>query len=220
MALRPHPDLQAIIDNLMLDMKQKTLDRLPASASFDVDNVTYMALHARVEPDMQKHNMCKTLKVYNLHEVVSWTEKYFSLTSSSTTGQRQPPSFIFLSLNREMFDIEMNHNNTIAKNNLIELDRILKDGMFNGTVPVYHGYSNVLKGTRYENRTSTAQAMMSYLIALDSSVFVGTPVSSYSQALASARFHRGIMENYVYLPNGIIDQWTLPGAVRPPEFSC
>jgi hypothetical protein len=171
-----------------------------------------MTLHARVEPDMQVHVMCKDKKVYYLKEIVEWTEQYFA---------SQPPSFIFLSMNKELLLDEMvvNPNNTVAADNMMEMERVLREGMFNGTVPVYHGYDEALNGTKYENRTSTTQAMMSYYIGLESDIYIGTPVSSYSQAMAASRYHRQNFQNYIYLPDGI-HQWTRPEDERPPAFTC
>ena len=209
-ALRPHPDLQAVIDHILDDMKEPWVNRRTASS-----NVTMMTIHARVEPDMQKHPLCRDQKVYLLKEIVAWTEQLPQFASN-------PPSFVFLSLAKELLDEEVgvNPNNTIAKDNLSEVQRLLHKGMWNSTVKVYHGYDGVLNGTRYENRTSTTQAMISYYLSLQSDVFIGTPVSSYSQAVAASRFHRDRrLLNYQYLPDGLHD-WTPPDLQRPPPFQC
>ena len=209
-ALRPHPDLQALIDHILDDMKAPWINHLASSS-----NVTMMTIHARVEPDMQKHPMCRDKKVYLLKEIVAWTEQLPQFAST-------PPSFVFLSLAKELLDEEVgvNPNNNIAKDNLSEFQRLLHDGMWNSTVKVYHGYDGVLNGTRYENRTSTTQAMISYYLSLQSDVFIGTPVSSYSQAVAVSRFHRDRqLLNYQYLPDGLQD-WTPPELQHPPPFQC
>jgi hypothetical protein len=52
-AFRPHPEIQSLIDQFklsMTDMKEKT-DREVGDG--------FMVIHARVEPDMQNHPMCK-----------------------------------------------------------------------------------------------------------------------------------------------------------------
>jgi GDP-fucose protein O-fucosyltransferase len=232
-ALRPHPELRTIIDKLLSDMKQKTktarvgMNKTNKNNDKTVvnnnDNTTtkYMTLHARVEPDMQVHWACKEYKVVNLTDVVTFVERYFD----NSTPDKTRPSFIFISLAREILEVEVktNRENVIARDNLVELERVLQHGMFNGTVPVYHGYSNILQGTRYSTKPSTTQAMISYYIALQSDVFVGTRVSSYSQALVAARFYRNNMQNYEYVPitNGGIQHWTPVGKLkRPPSFDC
>jgi hypothetical protein len=67
-AMRPHPELQAILDRLLqnsslLALGQSTSTAGTLSAPLQLD---YMTLHARVEPDMQKHVMCREKKVLNL----------------------------------------------------------------------------------------------------------------------------------------------------------
>jgi hypothetical protein len=64
-ALRPHPDLLAIVDRLLGDLGGN-------------GTVPYMTLHARVEPDMAKHPICRDAKVVNLTDIIRFLEDTFT----------------------------------------------------------------------------------------------------------------------------------------------
>ena len=236
-ALRPNPELQKILDGVVRQMyetaEQKSLltaaetstkTRPQGTESGRIindknDNNRYMTVHARVEPDMQQHPVCRDVKVLNLTDIVDFVEQ------GLISGQLRPvPKFIFMPLNRKLLERESRRHpeNTIAKGNLRALDDVLRNGLLNGTVPVIHGYNReVLRGTSFENRPSTTQSALSYQIAIDAEIFVGTRVSSYSHALVTSRFYRDRhnLPNFEYLPHGLQD-WTPPELERPPPFLC
>ncbi|KAG7374155.1 hypothetical protein IV203_013250 [Nitzschia inconspicua] len=195
-ALRPNPTLQLKLESLLLQMKERTnqLNNTPTSNN---SNWSYMTLHARVEPDMQRHPVCKDKKVLRLDEIIRMIEAKFP---------EPPVSTVFMPINRQYLEKEgtmpdgsniINRNdstvNWIAVDNLRELNRISKDGLWNGTVPVVEFGANALKGTVYEHRPSTAGAILNFFLTLqpECRIFVGTEVSSFSHDVLASRFYRG-----------------------------
>jgi hypothetical protein len=234
-ALKPHPDLQIIID--------RASKRLG-------DN--YMTLHARIEPDMQRHGVCKKYKVTNLTDILQFIYHTFP----------EPPehiSTVFMPINRKLLEKEgtthphpddnsisfekdpdnNNNNNTnkkktinwLAVENLQVLNRLVEQGMWDGRVQVLEFGSNAVQGSKYEKHFSTAGAILDFFLAINAKVFIGTEVSSYSHDLLATRFFRthtsssistqttNPTHNYHYRPDGLHD-WTPPGTVDPPGFRC
>ncbi|KAL3905323.1 MAG: hypothetical protein SGILL_009724 [Bacillariaceae sp.] len=205
-ALRLHPDLQAIMDNLLSTMKDE-----------DGTPLEYMTVHARVEPDMQRHGVCRDMKVLNLTDIIRFMEEKWP---------EPPVKAVFMPIARELLEAEGYPNkehpektNWIAVENLRVLDDALANGLWGGRVKVFRFGANVMKGTKYEKRPSISGSMIAYFIALNCKIFVGTEISSYSHALVTTRFHRKEMENYKYLPEGL-DRWTPDGMRLPPPFEC
>lgn len=228
-ALRPNPELRNILDTVIQQMHEEaaTISR-PTSfieqnssqqlSANDNNNNRYMTLHARVEPDMQQHPVCKDAKVLNLTDILGFVEE------GLINGTLRPiPKFIFMPMNKKLMEHEArwHSDNIIARNNLKALDNVLRNGLLNGTVPVVHGYNEqLLRNTSYQYRPSTTQAALSYHIAIDAEIFVGTRVSSYSHALVTSRFYRDrYLPNFEYLPDGLHD-WTPLELERPPPFLC
>jgi hypothetical protein len=211
-ALRPHPDLQRIV--------RKLLREIMADAGNGTSTLSYMTLHARIEPDMQTHPMCAEKKVVNLTQLFEMLERKFPLP---------PAPRVFLPLNRQYLEIEgmpgatvgkNNRTNHLAVENLIALNRAVTQGLWDGTVQVFEFGSNALRGTRYErNAPSTAGALLNFFIAINATVFIGTEVSSWSHDLLATRFYRGNRRNYKYLPDGI-HLWTPPEMEHAPGFAC
>ena len=177
---------------------------------------------------MQRHPACRDKKVLHLAKIVQMLESKFP---------HPPVSMVFMPINRqylekegvppETFDNSTKDNiNWIAVENLRELNRITRDGLWNGTVPVVEFGANALKGTVYEHRPSTAGAILNFFLTLQPqcSIFVGTEVSSFSHDVLSSRFYRGYhgkepYQNYKYLPEGLMD-WIGPEMVDSPGFLC
>lgn len=229
-AMRPHPDMQAIIDE-----KVRTLCLLGDSSSNNNQTDTtpqqsspppptplppydYMTLHARVEPDMQAHPMCRDKKVLNLTDIFDFIQ---------TKWKEPPVSTIFMPINRQYMEKEGQiPNNTssekinwIAVENLKALNWARDEGLWNGRAKVIEFGANALEGTRYAKTPSTPGAMLNFFIGVDAKIFIGTEVSSFSHDLLATRFFRNYGENYKYLPDGLHD-WTPPGIVDPPGFRC
>ena len=207
-ALRPHPELRAIGDKLMSSMHDTNDGPVP-----------YMTVHARVEPDMQKHPVCREHKVLNLTSIVEFLE---------TKWKDPPTTQVFLPINRQLLEEEgrvvkagsKKETNWIAVSNLKELNRLSKEGLWGGRVKVFEFGANALKGTRYEERMSSiGGSILNYHIATNSKIFVGTEISSYSNDLVATRFYRGNFENYFYRPDGL-HQATTEESTEPPAFVC
>ena len=226
-ALRPHPNIQKLMSKVIYDA---TDGGLP-----------YMTLHARIEPGMQKHMVCKQIKVTNLTEI---------LISLQETFPVPPATKLFLPINRPSLEEEVNRTlsksnnkrnkkrkknvsnttnvNWLAIHNLETLNHAIKYGLWNGTVQVFELGSTILKGTKYERIPSTIGAMLNFYLAVDSALFVGTEVSTWSTDVVASRFYRsrGNMPNYKYLPQMKIEEWTSTSTntshsmINPPSFFC
>jgi hypothetical protein len=206
-ALKPHPTLQGILESLLEQIKPRVNTMAPllnSSTNINTIDWSYMTLHARVEPDMQRHPVCKDKKVLYLRTIIQMIETKFL---------HPPVSIVFMPINRQYLEKEgilpvndnpsssssssdNHHNNSInwvAVDNLRELNRIRQDGMWNGTVPVVEFGANALKGTVYEHCPSTAGAILNFFLTLQPqcSIFIGTPVSSFSHDVLASRFYRG-----------------------------
>jgi hypothetical protein len=178
-----------------------------------------MTLHARVEPDMQRHGVCKDKKVYELKHIVNFLyEKW---------PDRAPVDTVFLPIHRQLLEREVktDPSNVIAADNLSVLNGLVTDGMWNSTVNVVEFGSNALRGTVYEQRPSTAGAILNYFFGLqpDCTVFVGTEVSSFSHDVLASRYYRGyhggVYQNYKYLPSGL-HEWITDDLADPPGHVC
>jgi hypothetical protein len=186
---------------------QAHMDRLTGGDS-------YLALLARIEPDMQNHPVCRDKKVLLLSDIVSNLEAQFP-----------QPDFgrVFVATNRPMLEYEATNKleNWVAAANLKELNRIRDDGMWNGTVKVFEAGSNLMRhsGDDFQTYSGISGAVIDYFLALQSSVFVGTEVSSFSADLIQSRFFRDNRRNYHYRPDGLALA-TGEADVQPPRFAC
>ena len=199
-AFRPHPAIQAIIDDFL-----------------GVSGDAYFVLHARVEPDMQKHGSCSELKVTSLKAIISHIEEKI----------KDPPvSTMIIMLNRELLEKEVHNTknppNTLAIENLDVLNHITTHGMWNGRVKVVEAGSKLAiesKHEIYSQYSTIVGGIINFFIAANSQVFIGTQVSSYSMAIIKTRFYRKEMENYYYIPSGL-KLATSSNMTDAPKFFC
>jgi len=219
-AMRPHPRLQEIIDS-----KLRSLRDDDDGGGKTKPGVEFMALHARIEPDMQRHSKyCKPKKVLKLRDIFNWIEAKWP---------EPPAKHIFMPINRERLELDGSEAvveslkqqnkekeiNWIAVDNLQALNHARDHGLWNGTARVFEFGAKAMAGTEYSHRPSTTGSMVNFFIAIDAKIFIGTEVSSWSHDLLATRFFRGNMENYKYLPDGL-HHWTPPGTEDPPGFHC
>ena len=227
-ALRPHPDLQDIINQQFQSLTNSTATThatmqpttntiTSASSSSSNSSMEYMTLHARVEPDMQKHPVCSDKKVVNLTQIFKMVQSDFP---------NPPANRLFLPINRQYMEKEgypnqrnPNATNWLAVENLQVLNDAIRHGLWGGKVQVFEFGSNILRGTKYEHRPSTIGALLNFHLALHSKIFIGTEISTYSTDLVHARFYQGNKQNYKYLPSGI-ERWTTEHMSHPPGFWC
>ena len=211
-AYQPHPWLREIINSLL---QEKFQTNKPISKD------QYFTLHARVEPEMIRHVMCRNKKEVNLTKIFAMVEEAFP---------DPPASFLLLLINRENMETEgdpnnpkmqsfHNETNYIAVENLERLNRAVDEGLWGGQVQVFEFGSYMLKGTRYSRRASITGGLINYYIALESKVFIGTEISTYSTDLMTQRFYQSKKMNYKYLPSGI-ERWTDNSTRIPETFRC
>lgn len=175
----------------------------------------YFTLHARVEPDMQKHPMCAPLKVTNFTEIIISLERAFI--------NGPPANYLFLPINRQALEKEVvrhRRTNRLAVENLRTLNRIVKYGLWDGKVIVFELGSSILHKTPYNSTPSTIGAMINFEVAVGSLLFVGTPVSTWSVDVVASRFYRNLTQNHKYLPDTQIIAWTRDTDRQPPFFEC
>ena len=198
-AFRPHPTLQLIIDEFVQSIGN-----------------SYMVLHARIEPDMQKHKACGDIKVTALKDIIRMVEQQF---------EDPPVQTMVVILNRELLEKEVaspNKDNALAAENLKLLNDLIANGLWGGKVKVVEAGSKLAIDSGHEIYSkyyAISGGIINYFISIQSEIFVGTPVSSYSTAVIKSRFFRQDFGNYFYLPQGMTLS-TLANAEHPPLFEC
>jgi hypothetical protein len=201
-AFRPHPDLQQHIQRLAGLMDDQTSDD------------SYMALHARVEPDMQRHTQfCRKIKVFMLQEIFDSMHAQFP---------EPPASKLFVAINRPMLEKEGGNpdgENQVAVENLAVLNRASVEGLWGGRVKVFEAGMPSVNNTRYNAYPGISGSVVDYFLAVGAKIFVGTAVSTFSADLIAARFYRGNKANYHYLPKGLKLATENKSSV-PPAFAC
>mmetsp|Transcript_34332 Transcript_34332/g.75168 ORF Transcript_34332/g.75168 Transcript_34332/m.75168 type:complete len:511 (+) Transcript_34332:270-1802(+) len=197
-AFRPHPGIQEIMD--------RYLERVLGVS----DDTSYIALHARVEPDMQKHPVCRDKKVIKLQDIFDMLHQKF---------EEPPVSKVLIMLGRHLLEQE-DESNEIAKENLQLLNDAIDNGLWDGRVQVFEAGSDILEKSKYhEFAPSIGGSIVNYFFAVQADLFVGTEVSSFSTDVVTTRFVRGNVKNYKYLPEGIV-QTTSETTAAPPPFAC
>lgn len=199
-AFRPHPEIQAIIHGFLQGL----------------NGSKFMVLHARIEPDMQKHSRCLQLKVVSFQHIIKMMEDKFI---------DPPVSTLIVILNRDLLEKEVDNpknNNTLAEENLHVLNHVLEHGLWGGRVKVVEAGSKLAMESKHEiySKYSTLTGgIINFFISLQANIFVGTEVSSYSSALVKSRFFRNRRESYFYVPQGLKIATPLD-ATEPPVFAC
>jgi hypothetical protein len=200
-AFQPHPEIQAIINGFLQE---------------GLNGSKFMVLHARIEPDMQKHSRCLPLKVISFQHIIRMLEAEFV---------DPPVSTLIIILNRELLEKEVNNpksNNTLAEENLQVLNYVMTHGLWGGRVKVVEAGSKLAIESRHEiySKYSTLTGgIINFFISLQANIFVGTEISSYSSALVKSRFFRNKKDNYFYVPQGL-KRATPLDATDPPVFAC
>lgn len=230
-AFRPHPQIQSFIDDFVKGMR--TSMKQNSSMERKVGD-GFMVLHARVEPDMQNHPMCKDKKVKNITDViesmyrqypeppVSWVVLIFNrkLVEALVTGEKASQMIANKELN-ESFQVQSIQELTAY--NLQVINDCLENGLWNGRVRVKEAGSKYVEEIStdpwYSHYSNIVGGILNFFMAIQSDIFVGTEVSSYSTLVANSRFYRGQRNNYFYRPNGLY--WvTPPNATKPHRFVC
>jgi hypothetical protein len=210
-ALRPSLYLRQLIDHHV----HRLTGRTTMLSNSETSN--YMTLHARVEPDMQRHPVCRDKKVMSLTDIFEFMESRW---------KDPPASHVFMPINRQLLEKEAKREkmesegaDSIAIENLKALNRARDEGLWGGRAKVFEAGAPAMMGTKFEQRRSTAGSLLDFFIGVNAKIFIGTEVSSFSHDLLATRFYKGKRENYKYLPDGL-HPWTGPGTEEPPGLQC
>uniref|UniRef100_A0A7S3QEQ1 O-fucosyltransferase family protein n=1 Tax=Chaetoceros debilis TaxID=122233 RepID=A0A7S3QEQ1_9STRA len=248
-ALRPHPEIQHMLDEFLQqhglkvryrgqDRGQKQDESQSQSQSERKNNgEDFVVLHARVEPDMYIHRMCKDKKVVNMTDIVEMVHAYYP---------EPPASTVLLVFNRFMMEQEANGTkiddmHKITVHNLNVINHMVENGLWGGQVRVIEVGSKVVelhnmnastsdtsaqnestassRGGYYGHFSTIVGGIMNFFLALDAKIFIGTEVSTYSTLNINSRFYRGERQNYFYRPGGL--HWVTPvNGTKPHRFVC
>ncbi len=189
-ALRPHPEIQQMIQQYI---------------NIQLQGEKYMVLHARIEPDMNKHPMCKNRKVVNVTNIFDMIEHHYP---------EPPVKKVLLTFNRAILEKEASvdtsgiDNNTdkdihtLAVHNLKAINEAMANGLWNGRVKVFEDGTTLVEKVSqnpfYKYYSSITGAIVNLFLNIQSNIFIGTEVSSFSTIIANARFYRGQNENFFY----------------------
>jgi hypothetical protein len=209
-ALRPHPILQGIID--------KTAARLGGTSKN-----SFMVIHARVEPDMARQQVCTDKKVYFMDNITDMIYQQFP---------EPPVETVLIVFARALLERTesraqqkrrgRDHLDRVNKQNLDSINNLLENGMWDGKVKVIEAGSELVEndGDPFYNRFSIiAGGIVNFFLAVQSKILVGTEVSTFSTLSMNTRFFREQRENYFYRPDGL--HWvTPPDAKKPHRFVC
>jgi hypothetical protein len=208
-ALRPHIEIRRHLSRL----KQAGRESDGGNGAAGSNN-KFMALHAFVEPGVERSRSCIWARVQSLATIFAAMEREFPT----------PPAHrLFVAVDRNR--IAETSDNLDAVDNLKTLNSAVSKGLWNGTVQVFETGMESLRDTPFESRASVVGSMVDFFLAQDSILFIGTERSSFSMDVITSRFYQDSKENYLYLPRGIthatpsVDEF---GSVtrQPPRFKC
>ena len=208
-ALRPHPFLQAIVDETALKLGGE-------------DGRGYMVIHMRVEPDMAKQKNCWNKKVFYVDNITDMVYKHFP---------EPPVKTVLIVFARSLLDAmedhaktkpERNHHEMVNRHNLDMIQDLLENGMWGGKVKVVEAGSSMVEAAGnplFKYYSTIAGGIVNFFLAIHSNILVGTEVSTWSTLSVNSRYYRDIKENYFYRPEGLY--WaTPPNVTKPHRFEC
>jgi hypothetical protein len=174
----------------------------------------HIALHARFEPEMLVHVMCKPLKVYNLTDVFDMIR---GMDHRNTTAN----SSLYIAIGMK----EMEEGNKYKwyqaehRRNMAALYDALSYGLdlpSGNNLTVSVGGHKAIRNDEFDLCAhEILSSVVSFEIAVRAKMFIGTYISSWSQTVWKARHYLGRGENYVYTPKGLEK---IEGVPRP--FRC
>ena len=197
-AFRPHPEMQKLVDRYL---ENRVEDDQDSVSSMKGNSSDYIMLHARIEPDMQEHPPCKDKKVTNFTDILTSIQEYFP---------EPPAKKLILALDRRLLERgidDPNNTNELQKYNLKVLNEIIKSGLWGGRVEVMEaGITFVERSNHpiYTKYPSLVGSIVDFFLAQNAKMFIGTEVSSWSNAVARYRLYSNSMNNYVYRPEGVV----------------
>lgn len=187
------------------------------------ENNNYIALHARVELDMMVHRCGQGMEK-------NFTRILEMMSDLSTEQQDEPIDGVFVAVSRrgmEHQEKEPGYKSfqAFVEENVVTLNRLTKEGLQNGRLPVFecgrqalHDYFYSLNPGAMDYGT-TLQAMVNFHVATEAKIFVGVKGSSYSTDIWMTRYHQGKGDtNYEYTPKGIVKVGN--GGLPPVHGNC
>jgi hypothetical protein len=213
-AFRPHPEMQMLIDKYLDNVEDDDDNVLVNGIQRDSSN--YIMLHARIEPDMQQHPMCLDRKVTNLTDILASIQEHFP---------KPPAEKLILALDRRVLENgadDPENTNELQKYNLKVLNEIGKTGLWGGRVRVMEAGVSFVETSGhpvYTTYPNLVGSIVDFFLAQNAKMFIGTEVSSWSNAVIRYRFYKNRMQNYVYRPGEIV--WDTPEDTPFPQvFFC
>jgi hypothetical protein len=153
---------------------------------------------------------------------VSWVVLIFNreLVEALVTGEKASKIMENKELNESFRDQTIQE---LTAYNLQVINDCLENGLWNGRVRVKEAGSKYVEEITNEHwlrhHSNIVGGILNFFLAVQSDIFVGTEVSSYSTLVANSRFYREQQSNYFYRPNGLY--WvTPPNATKPHRFVC
>ena len=178
------------------------------------------------------HPMCKDKKVTNITEIISMMyEKYpeppvstvliiFNRDLMESTQQNAPKGIKYNLDARKAYTDATARN--LTAHNLAAINDMLNNGLWNGKVRVKEAGSQMVKDSKspyYAHYYTIVGVIVNFFLSIQSDIFIGTEVSSYSTMVINSRMYREERENYLYLPKGLVSA-TPPGTNVPWRFVC
>ena len=99
------------------------------------------------------------------------------------------------------------HIRNLTIHNLNVIDEIVESGLWNGRVRVVEAGSELVRkeaeNPYYSYYSNIVGGIVNFFLAIQSSIFIGTEVSTYSTLVVNSRLYRGIQDSYFYRPQGL-----------------
>ena len=122
---------------------------------------------------------------------------------------------------RESFEDESVRKLTIY--NLRAINDYVENGLWGGRVKVVEAGSKLVQQVStdpwYRHYSNIVGGILNFFLAIQSDIFVGTEVSSYSTLVSNSRFYRESRGSYFYRPTGLHPA-TPVNATKPHRFTC
>lgn len=107
--------------------------------------------------------------------------------------------------------------------NLEKMNKLVQDGMWGGKVKVVEAGSAVVENAGhpfYKHYSNIAGGIVNLYLAIQSSIFVGSEISTYSVMASNMRFYRDMKDNFFYRPEGLYRVTPPDGKQKPFRFVC
>lgn len=209
-ALQPHPEIMETIREVVMALK---------------NSGGFMTVHMRVEPDMLgQQRICYNKRVTSITNI---TQMIYKKYPKPTVKHILLP--VALDIMEKMEQSNLNKPNETLSNiellnrqNLVDLKNLLKYGMYGGKVKVLLAGSKLveeLASPYYKKYKVFTGSVLNYFISIESKIFIGTEVSSWSSSISNARLFRGKLQNYFFNPHGL-HHITPNNDTKPHRFIC